>query len=168
MPPGMGMEMIMETKVEMGNAKRKWETEMEMSPSSQDRRCDPSTLSPFFFLQVQTSVPGTFPTQFGAALTNMRQNSASTKFPFGSLVPLWSRQIPYTMAKFYFFEKVIGQTLRSSLMYIVLFSVFVARMMFGKGGQQARLRHFSRRNMDFSRAAKRWASFSSAGNNSRI
>jgi hypothetical protein len=27
-------------------------------------------------------------------------------FPFKSVVPLWSRQIPYTMAKFYFFEKV--------------------------------------------------------------
>lgn len=25
----------------------------------------------------------------------------------GSLRPLWSRQIPYTMAKFYFFEKVV-------------------------------------------------------------
>jgi hypothetical protein len=30
------------------------------------------------------------------------------RFPFGSLVPLWSRQIPYTMAKFFFFEKVGG------------------------------------------------------------
>lgn len=29
------------------------------------------------------------------------------RFPFGSLVPLWSRQIPYTMAKFFFFEKVV-------------------------------------------------------------
>ncbi|KAL8269743.1 hypothetical protein Esti_006342 [Eimeria stiedai] len=26
---------------------------------------------------------------------------------FGSVMPLWSRQIPYTMAKFYFFEKVV-------------------------------------------------------------
>ena len=31
----------------------------------------------------------------------------TSKFPFGSLVPLWSRQIPYTMAKFFFFEKVV-------------------------------------------------------------
>jgi solute carrier family 25 phosphate transporter 3 len=29
-----------------------------------------------------------------------------SKWPFGSVVPLWSRQIPYTMAKFYFFENV--------------------------------------------------------------
>ncbi|CDI76401.1 phosphate carrier protein, putative [Eimeria acervulina] len=34
----------------------------------------------------------------------MRQE---TKFPFGSVVPLWSRQIPYTMAKFFFFEKIV-------------------------------------------------------------
>ena len=26
---------------------------------------------------------------------------------FGSVVPLWSRQIPYTMAKFFFFEKIV-------------------------------------------------------------
>lgn len=58
-------------------------------------------------VKVQTSPPGTFPTEFGAALSEMRANAAQTKFPFGSLVPLWSRQIPYTMAKFYFFEKCV-------------------------------------------------------------
>jgi len=58
-------------------------------------------------VKVQTSAPGTFPTEFGAALAYMRANSAETKFPFGSVTPLWSRQIPYTMAKFYFFEKVV-------------------------------------------------------------
>ncbi|KAJ3050692.1 Cu/Pi carrier [Rhizophlyctis rosea] len=58
-------------------------------------------------VKVQTSVPGTFPTQFGAALTEMRATSAVTRFPFGSLTPLWSRQIPYTVAKFYFFEKAV-------------------------------------------------------------
>lgn len=36
----------------------------------------------------------------------MRGNRAATGFPFRSLGPLWSRQIPYTMTKFYFFEKV--------------------------------------------------------------
>ncbi|CAM9125935.1 unnamed protein product [Choristocarpus tenellus] len=58
-------------------------------------------------VKVQTSVPGTFPTEFGAALAEMRANSVEYKFPMGSLVPLWSRQIPYTMAKFFFFEKVV-------------------------------------------------------------
>jgi len=41
-----------------------------------------------------------FPTQFGPAFAYMSQNAAETKFPFGSLYPLWGRQIPYTMIKF--------------------------------------------------------------------
>lgn len=59
-------------------------------------------------VKVQTSKPGTFPTATGAAIANMRADPNS-KFPFGSVVPLWSRQIPYTMAKFFFFEKVKEQ-----------------------------------------------------------
>ena len=58
-------------------------------------------------VKVQTSVQGTFPTAFGPAWANMRANAAETRFPFGSLVPLWSRQIPYTIAKFFFFEKIV-------------------------------------------------------------
>jgi solute carrier family 25 phosphate transporter 3 len=60
-------------------------------------------------VKVQTSPAGTFPTAFGPALSAMSANKAETRFPFGSLVPLWSRQIPYTMAKFFFFEKVVEQ-----------------------------------------------------------
>ncbi|KAJ3330493.1 Cu/Pi carrier [Blyttiomyces sp. JEL0837] len=44
---------------------------------------------------------------FLPAMAKMSAQSAETRFPFGSLVPLWSRQIPYTVAKFYFFEKVV-------------------------------------------------------------
>jgi solute carrier family 25 phosphate transporter 3 len=58
-------------------------------------------------VKVQTSPTGTWPTSFLPALAKMQQNKADTRFPFGSLVPLWSRQIPYTMAKFFFFEKVV-------------------------------------------------------------
>jgi solute carrier family 25 (mitochondrial phosphate transporter), member 3 len=58
-------------------------------------------------VKVQTSPTGTFPTDFGLALKAMRANSAETRFPYGSLVPLWGRQIPYTMAKFYFFEQIV-------------------------------------------------------------
>lgn len=58
-------------------------------------------------VKVQTSPHGTFPTQFVSALTAMNAQKATTRFPFGSLVPLWSRQIPYTMAKFFFFEKSV-------------------------------------------------------------
>lgn len=58
-------------------------------------------------VKVQTSPHGTFPLELGAAVSAMKANSAETRFPFGSVVPLWSRQIPYTMAKFFFFEKVV-------------------------------------------------------------
>jgi len=58
-------------------------------------------------VKIQTSAAGTFPVPMGAALTQMRLSAAETRFPFGSIVPLWSRQIPYTMAKFYFFEKIV-------------------------------------------------------------
>jgi solute carrier family 25 (mitochondrial phosphate transporter), member 3 len=34
------------------------------------------------------------------ALAAMSRHSAETRFPFGSLVPLWGRQVPYTMIKF--------------------------------------------------------------------
>lgn len=58
-------------------------------------------------VKVQTSPAGTFPTATGAAVAKMLANKVEYRFPFGSLVPLWSRQIPYTMAKFYFFEKIV-------------------------------------------------------------
>jgi len=58
-------------------------------------------------VKVQTSPAGTFPLQLGAAVAAMQARKAETRFPFGSVVPLWSRQIPYTMAKFYFFEKTV-------------------------------------------------------------
>ncbi|KAG5647922.1 hypothetical protein DXG03_007846 [Asterophora parasitica] len=58
-------------------------------------------------VKIQTSPSGTFPTAFGAALKEMQRTKLETRYPFGSLVPLWSRQIPYTMAKFFFFEKIV-------------------------------------------------------------
>jgi len=58
-------------------------------------------------VKIQTSATGTFPTAFGAAIREMSRTKVETRFPFGSLVPLWSRQIPYTMAKFFFFEKIV-------------------------------------------------------------
>ncbi|KAG6827664.1 hypothetical protein H0H92_010860 [Tricholoma furcatifolium] len=58
-------------------------------------------------VKIQTSPSGTFPTAFGAALKEMSRTKIETRYPFGSLVPLWSRQIPYTMAKFFFFEKIV-------------------------------------------------------------
>jgi len=58
-------------------------------------------------VKVQTSPAGTFPVAFGEALAKMQANAAELKFPFGSVQALWGRQIPYTMAKFYFFEKCV-------------------------------------------------------------
>jgi solute carrier family 25 phosphate transporter 3 len=58
-------------------------------------------------VKIQTSPPGTWPLGLSEAVGKMNLMKAETRFPFGSLVPLWSRQIPYTMAKFYFFEKVV-------------------------------------------------------------
>ena len=58
-------------------------------------------------VKIQTSPNGTFPIPFAAALKEMSRTKLETRYPFGSLGPLWSRQIPYTMAKFFFFEKIV-------------------------------------------------------------
>lgn len=58
-------------------------------------------------VKIQTSPTGTFPTAFGPALAQMSAAKIETRYPFGSIVPLWSRQIPYTMAKFFFFEGIV-------------------------------------------------------------
>ena len=44
-------------------------------------------------VKIQTSPAGTFPVPMFAALSQMSRQSAETRFPFGSLVPLWSRQV---------------------------------------------------------------------------
>jgi len=44
-------------------------------------------------VKIQTSPTGTFPTAFGAAIKEMSRTRVDTRYPFGSLVPLWSRQV---------------------------------------------------------------------------
>lgn len=44
-------------------------------------------------VKIQTSPAGTFPISFGAAMAEMSKTKIETRFPFGSLVPLWSRQV---------------------------------------------------------------------------
>jgi len=58
-------------------------------------------------VKVQTSLPGEIPTGLVAATSHMWARRVDTYWPFGSITPLWGRQIPYTMAKFFFFEKVV-------------------------------------------------------------
>lgn len=62
-------------------------------------------LCPFEMVKVKMQV--TLPGQEGGvsnsmlkAMGEMSARSAETRFPFGSLVPLWTRQVPYTMIKF--------------------------------------------------------------------
>jgi len=62
-------------------------------------------LCPFEMTKVkmQVTLPGDeggVPRQLIPAMREMAARSADTKFPFGSLTPLWGRQIPYTMIKF--------------------------------------------------------------------
>ena len=46
-------------------------------------------------VKIQTSPTGTFPTAFGAAIREMQRTKLETRFPFGSIVPLWSRQVKF-------------------------------------------------------------------------
>lgn len=55
-------------------------------------------------VKVQTSPNGTFPIKFLPAVAEMRRLKAETRYPFGSLVPLWSRQVRF----FYLCELILG------------------------------------------------------------
>jgi solute carrier family 25 phosphate transporter 3 len=78
-------------------------------------------------VKIQTSPTGSFPIPFMAAIKEMRRTRVDTRYPFGSLIPLWSRQIPYTMAKFFFFEKIV------QLFYTHVFTE--PKSSYGKGTQ---------------------------------
>lgn len=80
-------------------------------------------LCPFEMTKVKMQV--TLPGQEGGvsrsllpAMREMAARSAETRFPFGSLVPLWGRQVPYTMIKFVGFyltaDKVYEQIEKST------------------------------------------------------
>jgi len=62
-------------------------------------------LCPFEMTKVRMQVilpgqEGGVATRLLPALRDMARMRAETKFPFGSLLPLWGRQVPYTMIKF--------------------------------------------------------------------
>jgi len=58
-------------------------------------------------VKIQTSPTGSWPSGLTSATAKMLANRGETRYPFGSIVPLWSRQIPYTVAKFFFFERIV-------------------------------------------------------------
>jgi solute carrier family 25 phosphate transporter 3 len=66
-------------------------------------------LCPFEMTKVKMQVqlpgptPGPVPMSLIPAMQWMSANKADTRFPFGSLKPLWGRQIPYTIIKFVVF-----------------------------------------------------------------
>lgn len=65
-------------------------------------------------VKMQTSVVGTFPTTLREAFPQIWKSEGIHGF-YKSIVPLWGRQIPYTMMKFACFER----TLEALYMYVV-------------------------------------------------
>merc|ERR1719440_796083 len=57
-------------------------------------------------VRMQTSLPGTFPTTLRGAFPAIKNSEGLGGF-YKSLVPLWGRQIPYTMMKFACFERTV-------------------------------------------------------------
>merc|ERR1711900_145545 len=57
-------------------------------------------------VRIQTSPVGTFPTTLRGAFPRIMKEEGVNGF-YKSLVPLWGRQIPYTMMKFACFERTV-------------------------------------------------------------
>jgi solute carrier family 25 (mitochondrial phosphate transporter), member 3 len=57
-------------------------------------------------VRVQTSKAGAFPTNFGAAFNEIKSKEGWNGL-YKGLVPLWARQVPYTIVKFVAFEKIV-------------------------------------------------------------
>lgn len=58
-------------------------------------------------VKIQTSEKGTFPTSMTKGMATMYKTGGLGVF-FRGLVPLWTRQIPYTIIKFTTFERIVG------------------------------------------------------------
>lgn len=57
-------------------------------------------------VRIQTSKPGAFPTDFAAAFNQIKTTEGNNGL-FKGLVPLWCRQVPYTVVKFVAFEYIV-------------------------------------------------------------
>jgi solute carrier family 25 (mitochondrial phosphate transporter), member 3 len=84
-------------------------------------------LTPWEMIKVKQQQSTKFPSDFFDAVSEMNANRAKHSWPFGSLSVVLSRQIPYTMAKFFFFELFV------SMFYRHLFTK--DRSEYGKGTQ---------------------------------
>jgi len=58
-------------------------------------------------VRMQTSPEGTFPTGLSEGMNKIQAAEGTNGF-YKGLAPLWARQIPYTVVKFVFFEKVVA------------------------------------------------------------
>jgi solute carrier family 25 phosphate transporter 3 len=65
-------------------------------------------------VRVQTSKPGTFPTDLAGAMGKIRADEGMNGL-YKGLAPLWARQIPYTVMKFVAFEKTVEYFYRNIL-----------------------------------------------------
>lgn len=75
-------------------------------------------------VKMQTSKTGTWPTTFGPALSKMSAEKSVTRFPFGSLVPLWSR---YSFLCVFFQYYMVVYFLLSISFKFHLFLLFVSK-----------------------------------------
>jgi len=85
-----------------------WKTSLYLAASASAEFFADIALSPMEACKVkmQTSVPGTFPTTLRGAFPAIKNAEGIHGF-YKSLVPLWGRQIPYTMMKFACFERTV-------------------------------------------------------------
>jgi len=85
-----------------------WRTSLYLAASASAEFFADIALSPMESCKVrmQTSLPGTFPTTLREAAPKIYAAEGINGF-YKSLVPLWGRQIPYTMMKFACFEKTV-------------------------------------------------------------
>jgi len=85
-----------------------WRTSLYLISSASAEFFADIALSPMESCKVrmQTSAPGTFPTTLRGAAPKIYAAEGINGF-YKSLVPLWGRQIPYTMMKFACFEKTV-------------------------------------------------------------
>jgi solute carrier family 25 phosphate transporter 3 len=63
-------------------------------------------MAPWEMIKVKVQTTPNFPTRLAPALATMVRHRQHYQFPFGTLRPLWSRQIVGTVANFYVFERV--------------------------------------------------------------